>query len=93
MRTDGSSPAQMFFGRTQKQNLPSLNPNAKAFCPDSLIMKRDKLHQQRIHSHDQHSIIINDLVPGQKGLIQDYITGPWSESAVVIKKREDGRSS
>ena len=92
VRTDGSSPAQLFFGRTQKQNLPSLNPNAKAFCPNSLIKKRDKLHQQRIHSRDQHSIIINDLVPGQKLLIQDYITGLCSKSAVVIEKREDCRS-
>ena len=63
VRTDGSFPTQMFFGRIQKQNLPVLNPNAKPFCPDSLI------------------------------LTQDYLTGLWSESATIIERREDGRSS
>ena len=92
VRTDGSSPAQLFFGRTKKQNLPMLNPNAQPFCPDSMIKKRDKLHQQWIHSRDQHSVIIDDLVPGQKVMIQDYITGLWSELAIILEKREDGRS-
>ena len=85
VRTDGSSPAQLFFGRNQKQNLPTFNPTAKSFCLDSMIKKRGKLHQQRIHSRDQHSVTINDLVPCQKVLIQDYITGLWSESAIVLE--------
>ena len=40
VRTDGSSPAQMFFNRNLKQSLPLLNPNAKPFNPESLIKKR-----------------------------------------------------
>ena len=90
--TDGSSPAQKFFNRTQKQNLPSLNPNAKPFEPDTLLKKKDKLHEQRIKRHNQHSVIIKDLAPGQEELTQDYLSGLWSDSAIVLSKREDGRS-
>ena len=92
VRTDGSSPAQMFFNRTQKHGLPLLNPNAKPFEPDNLIKKRDKLHEQRIKLRDQHSVIIEDLAPGQEVLTQDYLSGLWNDSAVVLSKREDGRS-
>ena len=70
VRADGSSPSQMFFGRTQKQKLPLLNPNATSFNPDSLIRKRDDLHSKRCNLRDQHSVIIADLVPGEKVLIQ-----------------------
>ena len=92
VRTDGSSPAQMFFNRTQKQGLPLLNPNAKPFEPENLIKKRNKLHEQRIKLRDQHSVIIEDLAPGQEVLIQDYLSGLWKDSAVVLSKRDDSRS-
>ena len=92
VRTDGSSPAQMFFNRTQKEGLPLLNPNAKPFEPDTLIKKRDKLHDQIIKMRDQHSVIIEDLAPGQEVLTQNYLSGLWNDSAVVLSKREDGRS-
>ena len=75
VRADGSSPAQLFFNRSQKQNLPTLYPIAKPFEPDTLIKKRDKLHEQKIKMCDQHSIIIEDLAPGQEVLTQDYVTG------------------
>ena len=92
VRTDDSSPAQMFFNRTQKQGLPLLNPNAKPFEPEALIKRRDKLHEQRIKLCDQHSKIIEDLAPGQEVLTQDYLSGLWKESAVVLSKQDDGRS-
>ena len=92
VRADGSSPSQMFFGRIQKQKLPLLNPNATSFDPDSLIKKRDDLHSKRCNLRDQHSVVIDDLVPGEKVLIQDYLSGLWSESATVLSMREDKRS-
>ena len=49
IRTDRSSPAQLFFNGSQKQNLRSLNPNAKPFELDTLI-------KQRIKTRDQHSV-------------------------------------
>ena len=73
VKTDGSSPAQMFFNRTQKQGMPLLNLNAMPFVPKNLIKKRDKLHEQRIRLCDQHSVIIEDLAPGQEVLTQDYL--------------------
>ena len=85
LRTDGSSPAKIFFNITQKQGLPILNPNAKPFEPDTL-------YDQRIQMCDQHSVIIKDLAPGQEVLTQYYLLGLWSDSAVVLSKREDGRS-
>ena len=92
VRTDGSSPAQMFFNRTLKHGLPMLNPNTKPFEPDNLIKKRDKLHDRHIKLRDQHSVIIEDLAPGQEVLTQDYLSGLWNNSAVVLSKREGGRS-
>ena len=86
VRTDGSSPAQMSFSRTQKQGLPLLNPNAKPFEPEALIKRRDKLHEQRIKLRDQHSVVIEDLAPVQEVLMQDYLSGLWKESAVVLSK-------
>ena len=90
VQTDRSSPAQMFFNRTQKQGLPLLNPNAKPFDPEGLIKRRDKLHEQQIKLRDQHSMVIEDLAPGQEVLTQDYLSGLWKESAVVLSKRDDG---
>lgn len=55
----------MFFGSTQKQNLPLLNLNAKEFNPDTLIKTHDKLHES-CELHNQRSLIIEDLVPGGK---------------------------
>ena len=56
------------------------------------LKKRDKLHDQRIKMWDQHSVIIKDLAPGQEVLKQDYLSGLWNDSAVVLSKSEDGRS-
>ena len=52
VRADRSSPSQMFFGRTQKQKLPMLNPNATSFDPAVLIQKRDKLHSLKCNLRD-----------------------------------------
>ena len=41
---------------------------------------------------DQHSVVIEYLAPGQEVLTQDYLSGLWKESAVVLSKRDDGRS-
>ena len=89
---DGSSPSQMFFGRTQKQKLPMLNPNATSFNPDTLIQKRDVLHSKRCNLRDQHLVVIADLVPCEKLLVQDYLTGLWTDSATVLSIREDKRT-
>ena len=91
VRADGSSPSQMFFRRIQKQRLPLLNPNATSFNPDALIQKRDNMHSKRCN-FDQHSVIIADLVPGEEVLVQDYLTGLWTESATVLSMREDRHS-
>ena len=91
VRTDGSSPSQMFFGRTQKQTLPLLNPNVTSFNPEALIQKRDDLHSKRCNLRDQLSVIIADLVPGEEVLVQDYLTGLWADSATVLSMREDRR--
>ena len=92
LRADGSSPSQMFSGQTKKQKLPMLNPNATSFDPDPPIQKRDKLHTQRCNLLDQHSVIIADLVPGEEVLVQDYLTGLWSNLATVLSIKEDKRS-
>ena len=60
--------------------------------PNLLIEKRDKLHDRRIKLHDQHLVIIEDLAPEQEVLTQDYLSGLWNDPAVVLSKREDGRS-
>ena len=66
-----------------------LNPNATSFNPDTLIQKRDVLHSKRCNLRDQHSVVIADLVPGEKVLVQDYLTGLWTDSAMVLSIRED----
>ena len=95
LRADGSSPSQMFFGRTQKHSLPlasSLRAEAPAYVPTKLIEKRDKLHKERCTWRDRHSVVLPELAPGEEVLLQDYITGLWKEKAIVKTIREDGRS-
>ena len=65
--------------------MPSLSSQA-------LIKRRDKRHEQRIKLSNQHSVIIEDLAPGQEVLTQDYLSGLWKDSAVVLSKRDDVRS-
>lgn len=86
VREDGTSPVQFFFDRFKSK---SLNPNAIAFNPEKLISRRDMLHEKQCELWDQHLLIIKDLVSDEEVMIQDYLTGLWSESATVISKRED----
>ena len=71
---------------------PLLNPNATSFNPDALIQKRDDLHSKRCNLRHHHSVIIADLVSGEEVLVQDYLTGLWTDSATVLSIREDRRS-
>ena len=63
-----------------------------SFNPDTLIKKKDVLHSKRCNLRDQHSVIIADLVPGEEVLVQDYLSGLWTDSVTVLSLREDKRS-
>ncbi len=82
----GKSPAQMFFGRMQRTQLPHL-PNATNLDPSNAIKAANK----RKIIMTQPSLIkkphLSELEVGQKCIVQDPILLKWDKQGRIISKR------
>ena len=90
IRQDGTSPAQLFFGRRQRLGLPMLPEllHQSAIDPSS----RDSLHKERIADRDLHTVSLNDFSVGDRVWMQHYATKKWYKTAIIIKIRHWGRA-
>ena len=59
---DGTSPAQLFFGRRQRLGLPLLPEMLGQSNIDPLT--RDSLHKDRISDRDAHTVCLPDFAMG-----------------------------
>ena len=88
-RSDGFSPAQLFFGRRQVTSLPALERQYQPVNFQSAAAARDSCHSKMKDMHDQHKKFLPGLSPGQPVFVQDSSTGKWSKTGFVVKARPD----
>lgn len=64
IRQDGTSPAQLFFGRRQRLELPMLSEMLDQSAMDPSA--RDQLHRTRIADRDAHTAIMPNFAIGDR---------------------------
>ena len=89
-REDGYSPAQLFFGRRQRQRLPCTPDHCLLETPR--IEARDNLARQQAAPRNERTKDYRQLAIGEKALLQDQITGKWDTQVAVESIRQDGQS-
>ena len=89
-RQDGTSPAQLFFGRRQRLGLPMLPIilHQSEVDPSS----RDRLHKEHIADRDLHTVSLDDFCVGDRVWMQHHATKQWYKTAVIIEIRHEGRA-
>ena len=88
-RSDGFSPAQLFFGRRQVTSLPILEKQYHPIDLRAAAAVKDSCHNKSKQLHDQHKKFLPGLFPGQPVFVQDSTTGKWSKTGFVVKARPD----
>ena len=86
-RADGYAPADLFFGRTPKGNLPGFRPIVVRSYAEAARRNAREVIRER-----DEALTLAPLKPGEKVVIQDQKSLRWLDEGVVLEKREDGRS-
>ena len=89
-RQDGTSPAQLFFGRRQRLGLPVL-PEALDQSPAD-PSPRDFLHENRNKNRDKSTACYSDFAVGDKVWMQHHATKKWYKTAIIAEIRHGGRA-
>ena len=84
LRSDGYSPAQLLFDRSQRTSLPLLPFQNHPTNFHDAASSKDKSHSISKQFHDQHNVNLSLLNPGQTVLIQDPKTSLWSSTGTII---------
>ena len=88
-RQDGTSPAQLFFGRRQRLGLPVI-PEALDQSPTD-PSARDLLHENRSKNRDKSTACYSDFAVGDKVWMQHHATKKWYKTAIITEIRHGGR--
>ena len=91
-RADGFSPAQMFFGRRQRTELPALPSHYGEVDQDKAAAARRDAREKEKRAYDSHAKRLPPLSRGQTVVIQNPHTKKWDTKAVVTSRRHTGRS-
>ena len=85
---NGSSPAELFWGRTQRQRLPIPQPR----LPNSdYSTRRDDLHKQHVNARNKHTATFLPLQPGDTALLADGTAGKWTKEVTIMAANPSGR--
>merc|ERR1712242_263507 len=85
-------PAQMFYGRRQRTELPALPGAYKDINQQEAATARRRARQKEKECYDKHARPLPSLQRGQTVVIQDPSSGKWDKEAVVLSKTDTGRS-
>jgi len=91
-RTNGYSPAQLFFGRQQYTSLPAMPIHHNFYNVQQANKAKDEVHMTEKRYHDQHKSFLPELSQGDKVILQHPKTGLWDTQAEIISIRPDGLS-
>ena len=88
-RNDGTTPAELFYGRKLRQTLPML-PITE--WTDQDVSSRDATHTKQAELHDRNTSNFKQLEPGQRVLIQHHESKEWAIKGTITATRQDGYS-
>ena len=88
-RNDGTTPAELFYGRKLRQTLPML-PITE--WTDQDVSARDATHTRQAELRDRNTAEFKQLKPGQRVLVQHHISKDWTIKATITAIRQDGYS-
>ena len=92
-RADGYSPAQLFFGRRQRQpSLPTLPHHHNDINPDAAHAARNKTRFETIARREPHATELPQLNNGDLVRVQNPHTKLWDSTATIAQRRPDGLS-
>ncbi len=86
-RQDGTSPAQMYFGRRQRTSLPALETAYQPIDTDAVARKRRMDVTGGCEDVAEHDLKVGDHV-----YVQDPATSKWTEKGTVTGLNDTGRS-
>ena len=84
-RQDGTSPAQLFFGRRQRLGLPVVPEALDQSASDPSA--RDLLHENRCKNRDKSTACFSDFAVGDKVWMQHHATKKWYKTAIITEIR------
>ena len=94
-RKDGSSPAQLMFGRRLRGSLPSLTDHLKVATPaERQLSYADKVKVQ-IQNRDQFNKRATEkdsFKPGQKVIVQHPLTKKWTQTCIVLSPEHNNEA-
>ena len=88
-RNDGTTPAELFYGRKLRQTLPML-PITE--WTDQDVSSRVATHTRQAELRDRNTAKFKQLKPGQRVLVQHHVSKDWTIKGTITATRQDGYS-
>ena len=92
VKSDGFSPAQLFFGRKQLTSLPAAPCHYEFYDASAAKQSKDNSFRLASQYHDRQKRFLPDLSVGSAVRLQDPKTNLWSATGVILARRPDGLS-
>ena len=89
-REDGYSPAQLFFGRRQRQRLPCTPSHCLLETPH--MEARDELAKQQTAARNERTKDYTQLQLGDRAWLQNPVSGKWDTQVEIDSVRPEGHS-
>ena len=86
---DGTTPAELFYGRKLRQTLPMLPVTE---WTDQDVSSRDATHTRQAELRNRNTANFKQLEPGQRVLIQHHVSKDWTIKGTITATRQDGYS-
>ena len=92
VKSDGYSPAQLFFGRKQLTSLPAAPCHYNFYDASAAKQSKDDSFRLASQYHDRQKRFLPDLSVGSAVRLQDPKTNLWSATGVILARRPEGLS-
>ena len=91
-RQNGTSPAELFWGRTQRHRLPIHNGSQRMCKEATGPAQRDDFYSKQVKARNQHTTDYLPLQPGDTALLAEGTTGKWTKEVSILSTNPSGKS-
>ena len=85
-REDGTSPAQIMFGRRQNTHLPTLDVHHEPINFEEAMTAKQRKSDANKRIHDKTAVSLTELKLQQTCLMQHHVTGKWDTLVTVTDR-------
>ena len=85
-RNDGTTPAELFYGRKLRQTLPMV-PITEWTNQD--VSTRDATHTRQAELRDRNTAEFKQLKPGQRVWVQHHVSKDWTIRGTITAIMQD----